>query len=383
MVDPRNQSERRASRRHGRVPAGLLGMVALAVAVELFLARHPLAFGLPDWGEWSRSGRAARERAPGCDVLCFGDSMMKDGLQPRVIVARLGRPAYNLAVSATPPPASYFLLRRALASGARPAAVVVGFSPSLLADHPRTAPLWGQLLDAREAFELAWDCREPSVFVRAALDRYIPSVGGRHVIRTNVRAALLGLPDTRRDFCEGMWRNWDRNLGAAALFVVPQYRGEVDERFRNFQTPRWSPSRVQREYVRRFFALAASHGIPAFWVIPPTVPALESRRSQLGLTAAYDRFARRVLAEFPGVTVLDGRRSGYGPGAFADAAHLNRRGASALSADVADAIGRRLASATASPRWVALPPFADRPDDPRLEDFHQSMTALKEARILR
>ena len=365
----------------GRVPAGLLGMAALVVAVELSLARHPLAFGLPDWGEWSSSGRAARAVAPGCDVLCFGDSTIKDGLQPRVIEARLGRPAYNLAVSATPPPASFFLLRRALRAGARPAAVVVGFSPALLADHPRQAPLWGQLLDAREALELAWACREAGVFVRTALDRYVPSVGGRHVIRNNLRAALLGLPDGRRDFVLGMRRNWSRNRGAAALFVTG-YRGEIDGRFDPYLKPGWTPQPVQWAYVRRFFALAAAHGVPVYWVIPPLSPTLEGRRAGLGLAAAYDRFARRLLGELPGVTVLDGRRSGYGLDAFADAAHLNRRGAAALSADVAAAIGRRRAGVPAS-RWVELAPFADRPDDPRLEDFHQSMTALKELKVLR
>src|SRR5262249_28136550 len=122
----------------GGVPAGLLGAIALMVAVELALAHDPFRFGLPDWGDWARAGRAARGAAREGEVLCFGDSTAKAGLQPRVLAWRLGRPVRSFAVAAGSPAASYFLLRRALDSGARPSAILVDLHPGLICDDPRT-----------------------------------------------------------------------------------------------------------------------------------------------------------------------------------------------------------------------------------------------------
>jgi len=69
-------------------------------------------------------GGGRRTRRVAHDVLCFGDSQMKFGIAPHVVAARTGRPAYNLAIVGGQPPASYFLLRRALEAGARPSAVL-------------------------------------------------------------------------------------------------------------------------------------------------------------------------------------------------------------------------------------------------------------------
>ena len=79
--------------------------------------------------DWAYGGRAASRRAPDAEILCFGDSMIKFGMAPRVLEDRLGRRAFNLALYAGSPTASYFLLRRPLESGAKPAAVLVDFQP--------------------------------------------------------------------------------------------------------------------------------------------------------------------------------------------------------------------------------------------------------------
>ena len=82
-----------------RLPRGLLGMLALIAAVEGSLAAHRADFATP-WGEdWRFSAWAAREKSPGCDVLCFGDSLVKYGVVPKVIEARTGLRSYNLATS--------------------------------------------------------------------------------------------------------------------------------------------------------------------------------------------------------------------------------------------------------------------------------------------
>src|SRR5262249_35519035 len=111
----------------GPIPWGLLGMVGLIIAVESFVARHDLDF--TPWGSaaWSASPEAARREAPSCEVLCFGDSLVKLGVLPRVIEGVTGKRAYNLSICAAQAPASYFLLRRGLEAGAKPSAILVDY----------------------------------------------------------------------------------------------------------------------------------------------------------------------------------------------------------------------------------------------------------------
>src|SRR4051794_10265102 len=91
-------------------PWGLIGMLALALPVEWLVARQPLDFRSTHGWDWQRGGLEARRSAPQCEVLCFGDSMMQYGVVPRVLDDRLGGSSYNLALTASTSPASYFLL---------------------------------------------------------------------------------------------------------------------------------------------------------------------------------------------------------------------------------------------------------------------------------
>src|SRR5690242_12777653 len=106
-------------------PVGMLGMLALVLAAESYVARHDLDFATLWSANWRHGAAAARREGPKSAVLAFGDSLVKDGVAAPVIEARLGRRAYNLAVFNGQAPASYFLLRRALDAGARPAAVLI------------------------------------------------------------------------------------------------------------------------------------------------------------------------------------------------------------------------------------------------------------------
>jgi hypothetical protein len=355
-------------------------MLLLVVAVEAFLARHPIEFGRPGFGEWAWGGEAARAKARGCAVLCLGDSLAKCDVLPAVLGPRLGGRAFNLGLVSSPIPAAYFQLRRALASGATPSAVVVAFHPASLQRPPGHSHVWGELLTPAEALDLAWACRDADLFARVMVGHYLRSLGSRHEIRANLMAALEGSPESlaRAVRCVGMWRHWNRNLGATVLQGNPDAAAKDDRSDPLLFPPAWAPDPVEARYVDRLFALASARGIAVYWAIPPMAPHVEARRDQMGLSAAYDGFVRQVLARFPTVTVLDGRRSGYGLAAFGDPVHLGRRGAAAFSLDVAEAIARDRGHEPGG-RWVALPPFADRSDDPRLEDHMESLAAAAQA----
>jgi hypothetical protein len=105
-------------------------------------------------------------------------------------------------------------------------------------------------------------------------------------------------------------------------------------------------------YLAKFLALASARDIPVYWLMPPFDPEVLAERERRGLEASYTRFALAVQARFPNVVVLDGRRLGYDASSFDDAVHLNPRGASAFTAEVASALAPE--PPRRGPRWIEL-----------------------------
>ena len=366
------------ARSHGGTwPVGLLGMLALAVAAEVYVARHDRDFTTIWASSWRLSDRAARDEATRCAVLGFGDSLVKHGLAPRVLEPALGRPAYNLAVFNGVAPASFVLLRRALEAGARPAAILV--DGELLEKDPRDYPrLWAEVVTARDALELAVEARDASFFAALMLGRWLPSVRGRYEIRDNLRTALRGETPLTRFELLPHWRNWGLNRGAhlvAANPPAPEFMHAAIERAGYLPTT-WDCNPVGAAYARRFLRLAAAGRIPVFWLLPPVNPEIQARRDRGGRDPRYEAFLRRLQARFPDLVVLDGRHCGYDLSAMWDLTHLNRRGAAVFSAEVAAVVRDRLAGGR-GPRWVDLPPYRERPGGIALEDVDQSRLALQ------
>jgi hypothetical protein len=364
--------------RGARWPGGLIGLVGLVLIVDGLLARFEDPFFTTVWAtDWRLTARAAGREALGREVLCFGDSLVKFGVLPRVIEARAGRSAYSLAINAAPTPTSYFLLRRALEAGARPRAVVVDFFPLLIADDPwKGLRNYPELISTRDGLDLACTAGDPGLFAALTLGRLLPSVRARFEIRASLLAALRGGFASWPDGLRVGRRNWAVNRGAQPL-PSGRHAPEGDGPLIRACCPvSWSCDRLNRTYLERFLRLAAAYGVRVYWLLPPMDPAVRERRARSGVDAAYTRLAREVQARFPDVTVIDARDSGYGASVHVDPLHLDRRGAFALSTEVAAVLARDLAGAGPASRWVALPPYAARPIDVPLEDFAESRIAL-------
>src|SRR5262249_27376980 len=175
----------RTGAKHGVIPLGMIGMLVLTSAVETFVSRHGSRWTSLSLQDWRITRKAAERKSRACDVLCFGNSMIKYGVLPTILEARTGRRAYNLALLSGPAPASYFLFRRALAHGARPSAVVVSFDPERLMVDPRSGSMnypWAEVLSPVEAIELARQTGDASFAGRLTLACLVPSVGNRHEI---------------------------------------------------------------------------------------------------------------------------------------------------------------------------------------------------------
>lgn len=366
---------RRSSR--DRWPLGLLGMLALVVLIERTVDHHALDFNMPGSWEWRASGRAATAEAIRSRVLCFGDSLAKMAIVPKVLEERLGKSAYNLAVCNGRAASSYFLLRRALEAGADPDVILVDFKWTALASDSREdRPGWPELLNARESLDLAWTARDADLLVEITTARLLPTFRARFELRDNVKAALAGRSASQSAWVLAGLRNWRVNKGATLNTPNPPFQGGVDLGNKKLFPDRWACDPVNRRYVERFLALAGSRGIRVVWLIPPISPAAQAQREQIGADRAYTRFIGAMQVRFPGVVVVDARRAGFETPMFADPTHLNARGACALSGEVADLLDRDLALASAGAPWVALGVVRDRPFDVPLEDLAQSRLAV-------
>jgi hypothetical protein len=173
-------------------------------------------------------------------------------------------------------------------------------------------------------------------------------------------------------------RNWTINDGADVAAKNPAWSGAVGadaETDRKYQTRVFGCHRVNAEYIRRLFALAAARGIRVYWLLPPVTPELQARREQAGAEAGFLRFVLAMQASVANVTVLDARHAGYDHSLFVDATHLDGQGAQALSRDVADVLRRdleRKGRAAGPPRWVGLPAYHAGSVELALEDVEQS-----------
>jgi hypothetical protein len=360
------------------MPWGLVGMLVLVWLGERALTRSEMSFLPPDYWDWRQTGKMARTEAGGAEVLCFGDSLVKSGVLTPVLEARLGRRAYNLAVPMGSGPTSYFLFRRALRSGARPSAVLIDAVPFVLnisPNEPRSLRRWPELLRPDELLDLAWATRAPTLFARVALAGLIPSLRDRDEIRAAVPVLFRGEPLRHAFLAAQYLRNMRVNRGATAMETGP--RGSPDlGPASEWIFQRFAPDPVNVAYLDRLLDLAARRKVPVFLVVPPPSTRAQVYAEGNGFDSAHTRFLQSLQARHPGLTVLDGRRSGYGPSLhFMDPLHLNHVGASAFTDDVSATLARALEGRPV-PRWVNLPPYRARPETMEVEDLGESALAI-------
>jgi hypothetical protein len=359
--------------RRGAYPFGLFGMVALIAGAESVHA--PRVRTVDPVGRvelsWSESAAAADGPQARADVLCLGDSLIKLGILPRVLEARTGVSAYNLAVLGGQAPSTCFLLRRVLEQGFRPRALLVDFSEDLLSLPPGQNPTcWADTVGARQSMELAWRSSDPALAISAGLHCVLP----RWCDQSHTKDAFgLGLDQITADDPRVFERNWQINRGAQ---VAPRAFVPVDGLSAE-DGKEWRPQAANAFYIDRLLRTAEASEIAVFWVLTPSV---SGRRERRGAHAAYRKFIDHQLAAHPCLTVLDGQRLFGNKGAFRDPTHVNRDGAIRLSVAVSAAIEPRLYGAGSSARWIELVESSDQESSnyqKLVEDLDQSRGAVR------
>ena len=368
----------------GRCPAGFLGMLALILAAEAgltWIGHQVRGRVAADWWEVRRSAGGAA--AVGAEILCLGDSLIKTGVAPAALEARLDRSAYNLAALAAPTPATYAVFRRALAAGARPRAIVLDANePQLWGSYYRSwASGWAELLEPAEALQLARDDDDLGFFGLYLVHHLVPSARFRDDIRAAILGWVAGYPtDTLAPWPEVLERHYRRNRGG---FVFPVLRTEdAPELFPDGELPAFESSLCYRTgpfarptnlvYLDRIITLAASRGITVFFVIPPFHPGVLAVRERLGLEAQYVTLIKRVCDRYGNVVVVDGRHAGFDDDVFIDSCHMNIRGASAFSHALAETMAMWLDGPPGGDRWRLLPAYAEPSARLAVEDLHES-----------
>jgi hypothetical protein len=371
--------------RFGRqIPLGMLGMIAMVVAIECFIGRNWLDYTDPVSLSWRFSADAARTKATGIQVLCVGDSLVKHGLIPSVIEEATGRRTLNLSAARAPMLMSYFLLRRALDSGSHPDAIVINAKPAVLLGGPEfNARYFEEVLTPREWVELFQMSRRASVMTSMLVGRILPSVRCRLEVRSHCLSAMRCEADPLREINRTLWRNWRVNDGANVANLDSSYQeAATAELGRRMQTDIFHVDRMNVEGIERLLQLASERKIPVFWLLAPLTPGLQTLRDRSGSEAAYERFVRSTQARYPQVlTVLDARRAAYPPEAFIDSTHLNGRGAVILSRAVATALNGELGMLQQSSgrRWTSLSQPVTNTDilALHLEDIEQSKKTVR------
>jgi hypothetical protein len=368
---------RQGNRGRTRLPLGFLGAFALVACIEWSVARHGDRFA--GSGPWANQVAAERASTSARDyqVLVFGDSLLKLGLASRVIEARTSLPTYNFSIAGAQAPTTFYLMKRALEVNPRPRAIVVDFFSNLLAKDVRfNTENYPFLLNQSEILELARVSRDAHLFADLMIRRLVPSIRYRTGIRLAIELELRGYPETLRTELLKSSRNWSRNGGAEIAPSRPGFNQPIDKWCSDY-FERFACTETNRHYIEKSLDLAASRGIPVFWLIPPVKPEVQAHCVRTGLDAAVTAFAADLQKKFANLIIIDGRRCGYDPAVFHDHHHLGREGAVAFTMAVSDCIMRSLAETEPRSLWVHLPAYQSLGSPVPLEDVDESRAIVQ------
>jgi hypothetical protein len=355
--------------RRTRLPVGLAGMLALVIGVETLIALRARETVDASSLQYREARQSAGRNARDCEVLGFGDSLLKYSFLPRVLESRHGLRGYNLAVCGGQSPYHYYLLHDVLAAGARPSTVLIEFYPPALSTGPRlNATLLPHYLTVGECLELGWSARDPALLGELLAGRLFPSVRCRSAVLDGIVRLVRRAPNGARFESAWILPFWAKERGAQPMHAAS---------FAPLPAAHWQPigfpvgwrsDPVSDVYLDRFLSLAARNGITVCWVLTPLNPSLQAECERVGFDARYLDYIRDWQRRFDNLVVIDGRHAAYDPNVYAsDPIHLGRDGAFVFSTDLGAVLRRRVSGAETG-RWTTLPRYRKLTVDRDIED---------------
>ena len=365
------------------IPLGFFGALVLIAATEFSIEQNAIySLGGNHWS-YRVAEKMARTDVKSNQVLYFGDSLLKLGLAPRVIEAETGLRGYNFAQAGGQVPGSYFFLRQALESGAKPAAIVVEFFPSLLCTGTKlNNENWPFLARLSDGLSIARYGGGMEVFGSFAVRRLLPSMRSRTSLRAAIQTAFQTDVRIVQSEILAAILNWKTNRGAEiTASVLPAASGIDLDSWEKAYFPHIQCLPIHLHYLHKFFNLAAANQIPVFWLLPPYRSDMRARCEHSGFNNEHLAFVHQIQSAHPNVTVFDGQQSQFPDEVFRDPHHLGLEGAAVFSSDVGQALTRSLGETDSPYRWVTLPLFRARPINAPLESFDASRVAVTKATL--
>ena len=348
-----------------KIPWGFLSMLGLVVVREGVVKKHELdSLSSLVEASWRHASDAAGREGVGASVLAFGDSLVKNGISPPALQSGTGRSAYNLATFGGPPAFSYFMLRRVLQAGGKPDTLILVFMPANLASCPQVyVQMWQAIASPRECLDLALVTRDASFSGVLISGRLLPSVRNRLEIREWARQALLGKAYTHDQIQASALdrRGWRENRGAHLVRMDEPHTPIASRLADPYVFPAaWTCDPAEAVYVQRFLKLARARGINVVCLLPPVLPVVQALRERYRSDEHYTTLVRNLQARHPEIVVADARYSRYPATLFMDNVHLNSRGATRLSTDLAGFLRTLRVGDRPRASWANLP--RDRED---------------------
>jgi hypothetical protein len=365
-----------------RVPWGLVGAILLIALIESSISKRWLWLTDPVGLSWRFSTQAASTLAPGCDLLCLGDSLIKHGVIPSVLQSASGLRCTNLSAARCPTLMTYYLFRQALNAGARPRAILINAKPAVLLGDPSfNSQYWPYGLTLFDYADFALRARRPQLVASTLVAELLPSLRSRLQVRSSVMAALQGTTDRLEEINPVLWRNWTVNSGANVAQSTIPFDGELPSDVEMKLHPTVFFAHPSNEFaIRQILELASDRGVHVYFLLAPLSPALQALRDKSGAESRYEQFIAKFQKRFPEIlTILDARRAGFENRDFIDATHMNERGATALSVSIAAALTPPQNRSKETWIAVSVPRFTAQSLQFDLEDIDQSRDHVKKS----
>jgi len=293
----------------------ILLAVALVAVLETgfsFLPQNKLVKSLRS-KDYGQDGAAA-------DVEIMGDSVAAGGLLAGGFAGALpsGATISNLAMSATGPEFPYFLLKRQIAAGKAPKAIVYAPSPHTFASL-RVGLLVSGYCTWPEAGEVALAGIHTCDVVYGAMCKVSRTLRYREELAVFVKgdpakAAEKSLEELRK-------RSPQKQQFPPEMLPQMYKKGFA-----------WDPFNLY--FCKKFLSLAREHHIHIYWVTMPELPVVAESRKRLDFDKEYYAFLDKVAKDY-GVTLFQKEFVVYADEEFRDYSHLNEHGAERYTAFIA------------------------------------------------
>jgi len=312
-----------------RLTRAVVLTLAILVGIELALAFVPENVMIRTM-RWMRAWVA---KEPAASIQIHGDSVAQGALFTDEIAAALPDSArvFNAALQGSGPEFTYFLLRRQLASGHAPRAIVLAHSPHTFVTQ-RMGILAGAFLGWGEMPEALLHGHHFFDTLYGVLCKLSFTLRHRDELADLVRGRRGELSSWNSPIPTQQWLRW--HMGLDEQKWAREGKGSLPALHPVYREP-FVVDPGERELLARTLALARSNRITVYWLTLPEHEAVSAARDSIHFAAGYYRFVDSLAAR--GEIRFLRREFEVLPAAdFSDYTHLRLPAALKLSREVGE-----------------------------------------------